>query len=96
METMSGRTSADLRTTLTARHPANIGHLVMGIAFLGLTGIWALVTGDVVTDDNIRWLLPLPWVLAGIGGLVALVSADRRRLARPADRLVDPSDTMER
>ena len=25
------------------RHPVNVGHLVMGLAFLGIVGIWALV-----------------------------------------------------
>ncbi len=69
----------------------NIGHLVMGIAFLGLTGVWGLVTGDAVEENDIRWLLPLPWVLAGLGGLAALVSADRRRMTRRHTGWVDPT-----
>ena len=44
----------------------------MGIAFLGLVGVWALVAGDAVDGDDIRWLLPIPWVLAGAAGLVAI------------------------
>lgn len=63
----------------TGRHPVNIGHLVMGVAFLGLVAVWALVTADAVRGDDIRWLLPLPWVLAGVAGLVGLITADRRR-----------------
>ena len=63
----------------SGRHPVNIGHLVMGIAFLGLVGIWALVQGDVVNDDDIRWLLPIPWVFAGVAGLLATTLAARNR-----------------
>ncbi len=56
----------------SGRHPVNVGHLVMGIALLGLVAIWALIIGDVVEDDNVRWLLPTPWVLGGSAGLIAL------------------------
>jgi hypothetical protein len=66
-----------------SRHPVNIGHLVMGLAFAGLLGIWALIVGDVVDDDDIRWLLPLPWVFAGAVGLLAVTLATRRRMAGP-------------
>lgn len=65
-----------------ARHPVVIGHLVMGVAFLGLLTVWALVAGDVVEGSDIRFLLPAPWVLAGVAGLLALVASDRRRHAR--------------
>lgn len=62
-----------------ARHPVNVGHLVMGIAFLGLVAVWALVQADVVTDGDIRWLMPVPWVLGGAAGLLAITLASRRR-----------------
>lgn len=61
------------------RHPVNVGHLVMGIAFLGMVLVWALVTGDVVPNDDLRWLMPIPWVAAGGVGLVAMAAAARRR-----------------
>lgn len=60
-------------------HPLNVGHLVMGLAFLGFVGIWAVMTADAVDIDNLRWLLPLPWVLAGAGGLLALALGRRNR-----------------
>jgi len=63
----------------SSRHPVNIGHLVMGLAFLGLTGIWALIETGVVGDSEVRWLLPLPWVVAGVAGLLATTLAARRR-----------------
>ena len=66
----------------SARHPVNIGHLVMGIAFLGLVAVWALIEGDVVGGDDIRWLLPVPWVLAGLAGLLTTVRSGRDRAAR--------------
>jgi hypothetical protein len=72
-----------------ARHPVNVGHLVMGLAFLGLVGIWALIVNDVVDDDEIRWLLPVPWVLAGLGGLTALTISGSRKYATRATGWVD-------
>lgn len=60
------------------RHPVNVGQLVMGLAFLGLVVVWAMIAGGVVADDDIRWLLPVPWVLAGGAGLVATALAARR------------------
>ena len=53
------------------RHPVNIGQLVMGLAFLGLVAVWALFTTDAVDGGDVRWLLPVPFVLAGAAGLVA-------------------------
>jgi hypothetical protein len=64
--------------TRGARHALSIGHLVMGVAYLGLTVVWALVIGDVVEGNDVRFLLPAPWVLAGAAGLVALIVTDRR------------------
>lgn len=65
-------------TTLTGRHPVNVAHLVMGIAFLGLVLIWSLIVSDAVNGPDIRWLLPLPWVAAGLAGVLATVARARR------------------
>lgn len=62
----------------SGRHPVNVGHLVMGIALLGLLAVWALVIGDVVEGEDVRWLLPAPWVLAGAAGLIALAATGHR------------------
>ena len=62
----------------SGRHPVNVGHLVMGIAFLAMVGVWALIQADVVGDGDVRWLLPVPWVLAGLGGLVAIAMSGSR------------------
>jgi hypothetical protein len=77
------------------RHPVNIGHLVMGLALLGLVGIWSLIVNDVVDDDDIRWLLPVPWVLAGLGGLTALAVSGSRRYATRASGWVDTTPAAE-
>ena len=66
---------------VSGRHPVNIGHLVMGLALLGIVGIWALVQTDTVTGDDVRWLMPIPWVVAGVVGLVATAITGGRRYA---------------
>lgn len=62
-------------------HPTNVGHLVMGVAFLGIVGIWSLVVSETVTGEDIRWLLPIPWVVAGLAGLLVIAFSGRRRPA---------------
>lgn len=64
-------------------HPVNVTHLVFGVVFATFLGIWALVTADVVSNDDLRWLLPVPWLLAGAAGLVvATLGGPARRRAR--------------
>lgn len=55
----------------SGRHLVNIGHLVMGVALLGLAVIWALLESGTASASDLRWLLPVPWVAAGAAGLVA-------------------------
>ncbi|MDR7251633.1 hypothetical protein J2X46_000605 [Nocardioides sp. BE266] len=62
----------------SGRHPVNIGQLVMGVAFAGMVLVWALVQGDVVETDELRWLLPIPWLAAGAAGLAATVWPSRK------------------
>jgi hypothetical protein len=78
-----------MNTFEQGRHPVNIGHLVMGIAFLGLVGVWAIIQSDLVEGGNVRWLLPLPWVLAGIAGLLATTLTSRRKYGVNATGWVD-------
>lgn len=58
----------------TGKHPVNIGHLVMGLAFLVFVVVWALIETDTVaihSIEDLRWLLPLPWIVGGSVGLLA-------------------------
>ncbi len=59
-------------------HPLGTAHLVIGIVLLALSVLWALLTGGVIGSGDLRWLLPLPFVLAGAAGLVALALSARR------------------
>jgi len=61
------------------RHVINIGHLVMGLVFLAYVAIWGLVQSDVVTDGDIRYLLPVPWVAGGAVGLTVAVTGGSQR-----------------
>ncbi len=77
----------------SGRHDVNVGHLVMGIAFLGLVGVWALIQGDVVGGADVRWLLPVPWVLAGLAGLTVIASSSGRRWSTRQTGWVDTDTT---
>jgi uncharacterized membrane protein len=57
----------------TGWHSVNVGHLVMGTAFVGLVVVWALISSDTVELVDAHWLLPLPWLVAGVVGLAATV-----------------------
>ncbi|MCR1784346.1 hypothetical protein KVF89_17525 [Nocardioides carbamazepini] len=63
----------------TGRHPVNTGHLVMGVAFVGLVIVWALVKSDTVEPERAGWIMGLPWLAAGAAGLIASVLRGRRR-----------------
>ncbi len=54
-------------------HSVNVGHLVMGTAFVGLFIVWALISSDTVELADAHWLLPAPWLVAGVVGLAATV-----------------------
>ena len=89
----------------SGRHPINVGHLVLGVAFLGVTVVWALVASDTVNGSDIRWLMPIPWVSAGIAGVLATVLTSGRRWGQsqtgwvgdpsPATPEPDPEPTEE-
>lgn len=89
------------KTSRTGRHPVNVGHLVMGLAFLGLLAIWTVVQSDAVEWEQVRWLLPVPWILAGGAGLAASVLSGRRHVQQqqgwvpPADEPALRADAEE-
>jgi hypothetical protein len=58
-------------TTHRVTHPLNVSYLVMGLVFLGIAGSWALREAGVVDLGEVRWLLPMTLVVAGVIGLGA-------------------------
>jgi len=54
------------------------GHLVMGLVFLLLTGVWGLYVSGTIGTDNLRWLIPLPLLIGGGASLVALAATNRK------------------
>jgi hypothetical protein len=71
-------TYTEVETDQSGRHPVNVGHLVMGVAFLGLATIWLLLETTAIGDEDLRWFLPLPWLAAGLAGLLAVALTGRR------------------
>lgn len=62
----------------SGRHPVNVAHLVMGVAFLGMVAVWALYETGVVETGDLRWFLPVPWLAAGLAGIAAMTFGPRR------------------
>lgn len=58
-------------TDSSRTHPVNVSYLVVGLVFLGIATSWALRQAGVVDLAEVRWLLPLTLVVAGVVGLVA-------------------------
>ncbi len=52
-------------------HPLNVGYLVVGLVFLGLSASWALHEAGIVSADGVQWVLPGTLVVAGAAGLLA-------------------------
>ena len=59
-------------------HPLNVSYLVVGLAFLGIAGSWALNQAGVIGPAEVEWLLPLSLVIAGGIGLVAFMARSLR------------------
>jgi hypothetical protein len=65
-------------------HPLNVSYLVVGLAFIGIAGSWALSAADVIDASDVGWLVPLSLVAAGVIGLVAFAAKGfGRRGAEP-------------
>ena len=70
------------------RRYVKVVHLVFGLVYLGIVGIWALGTsGHVAWGDSVRYLVPIVLVAAGgIGLAVSLIPGARRRTPEGTDR----------
>ena len=67
-----------------ADHSVKIPHLVFGLLFLGVVGVWALVIGDFINEEQLTVLAPGVLIAAGVIGLVASLASSRNRQRRNA------------
>ncbi len=78
-----------------AEQRVKIPHLVFGLLFLGLAGIWALIAGDVITTDRLGVLGPAVLIGAGVIGLAASLANSRNRNRRRTSDSADTSGPIE-
>lgn len=84
---------SDLTPPPAADRSVKIPHLVFGLLFLGVAGIWALVVSDVITEDRLPVLAPAVLIVAGVIGLAASLASTRNRKARTSRQ--DDADKHE-
>ena len=78
-------------------HPLNVSYLVVGLAFLGISGSWVLRRTGMIEAADMEWLLPLMLVVAGGIGLVASVARGVAGRARTDARTGGPfEDDVDR
>lgn len=56
-----------------------VPHLVFGLLFLGVAGIWALGTSGLISGERLTILAPAVLIAAGVIGLVASLASGRNR-----------------
>lgn len=73
-----------------ADRSVKIPHLVFGMLFLGIAGVWALIVGDVITEEGLKVIAPAVLIAAGVIGLVASLASSRNRRTAHTDQPVEP------
>lgn len=71
-----------------------VGHLVMGLVFLGIAGSWALRASGTIGDVTVGWLFPVILVGAGAIGLLAMLAGGVRRNRPAAADVTSPDPTI--
>jgi len=69
-----------------------IPHLIFGLLFLGIAGVWALVVSEVITEDRLPMIIPALLIGAGVIGLAASLASSRNRRQRQQDSTFDQQD----
>jgi hypothetical protein len=62
-----------------ADRSVKIPHLVFGLLFLGIAGIWALGVSDLISGERLAILGPGVLIVAGVVGLAASLANGRNR-----------------
>ncbi len=85
---------SDLNPRSTAQRSVKIPHLVFGLLFLGVAGIWALVVSGVITENRLPVLAPAVLIVAGVIGLAASLASTRNHRHELVGQAgaVDPED----
>jgi hypothetical protein len=66
------------------RHDTDVTSLVFGLIFLGLAAIWPLVHHEVIGWPGLGIFAPVLLISAGLVGLVASITGNRRRRSAAA------------
>jgi len=72
-----------------------ITHLVFGLLFLGVAGIWVLGASDLVSGKDLVVLAPALLIGAGVIGLVASLASARNRPRATTLHTPDPGPEPE-
>ena len=59
-----------------------VPHLVFGLLFLGVAGVWALVASEAIDADRLTVLAPAVLIAAGVIGLAASLASGRNSQRR--------------
>jgi hypothetical protein len=65
-----------------ADRSVKVPHLVFGLLFLGVAGIWALGASDAISGEHLAVLGPAVLIVAGVVGLAASLANGRNRRRR--------------
>lgn len=74
-----------------APRTVKVTHLVFGLVFLGIAGIWALNAAGTLDWGDSGYAFPLILVTAGVLGLVASLASGRGRRRTSATRSARPA-----
>lgn len=66
-------------TRPTPPRTVRVSHLVFGLLFLGIAGLWWLAETDNIGSETLSLALPLLLIAAGVLGLCATLVNSRRR-----------------
>lgn len=75
-----------------ADRSVKIPHLIFGLLFLGIAGVWTLVVTDVITEDRLPVIIPALLIGAGVIGLAVSLASSRNRRQRHQDSFIQQQD----